>query len=166
MTNPRREAIVNASPLIYLDKINKLELLGKIYGKVWVTTAVLKEVSSGKGGETLRSRIHGFRWIKIVKVAVIPPELMEWDLGEGETSIIAWARKHPGPMLVLDDRAAYSCASLYGLKVTGTLGVLLAAKDMGLLKEIKSSLMDLKASGCWLSAGIVKTALELAGEDD
>jgi hypothetical protein len=164
MAAPGKRAIANASPLICLDKINKLELLGDIYEQIMITTEVMKEIADGKNGPALVKKIKALPWAKIVETTEAPRDLVEWDLGKGETSIIAWAGQYPGILLIIDDRAASRCAKIYGLEVIGTIGVLLRAKELGMVTEIKSSIDALVQSGFWISDHFRKSILERAGE--
>src|SRR4030042_156951 len=109
------QAVVNASPLICLSKINALELLGSLYQQVVIPEAVLLEVQAGESGIELINKLKTFSWIKIVRVESLDPDLIEWDLGAGETSVLVWARRYPRHELLMDDRAASRCARLYGL---------------------------------------------------
>jgi predicted nucleic acid-binding protein len=158
------EAIVNASPLICLDKIGALELLGSIYKYCWVTEEVLTEIRAGEGGAFLDKKLRQYPWIKVIEVQETPERLIEWNLGRGETSMIAAALERPDLEVILDDRAAAKCARSFGLSLRGTIGVLLLAKKEGKLEEIKSSLDALRKAGLWLSESIYERALEKAGE--
>jgi predicted nucleic acid-binding protein len=159
-----KRAVINASPLICLDKINLLGLLEKVYESIVVTTEVMDEIAAGESGPQLAERIKALNGIKIVPGASAPGELVEWDLGRGETSIIAWAALNPGAELIMDDRAACRCAEIYGHKVTGTIGVLLQAKELGVIAEIKHPLDALVESGFWISDRLRKMVLRQAGE--
>ena len=160
------EAVVNTSPLILLDKIGLLELLGSLYQKLWITEAVFEEIRAGDQGAELEKKLKSFPWVETTRLPVPPPELLEWDLGRGETSVIALARKNPGVEALIDDRAASRCARLYGVSCRGTIGILLLAKERGELREVKSSLDALIRAGCWISNPFQKRILELAGEKE
>lgn len=159
-----KEAIVNASPLICLDKIGALELLGSIYKYCWATEEVLSEIRAGENGDLLDKKLRQLPWIKIVEGREPPEMLIEWNLGRGETSMIAAALQRPDLEVILDDRAAAKCARSFGLSLRGTIGALLLAKQEGKLKEIKSSLDALIREGLWLSDKIVERTLKIAGE--
>lgn len=67
--------------------------------------------------------------------------------------------------LLLDDMRAREAAERYGVKFTGTLGVLLEAKRAGLLPEVKPRLDRLDALGFRLARHTRAAALKLAGEE-
>lgn len=67
-------------------------------------------------------------------------------------------------MAVLDDRAARNCAAAFSIPTTGTLGVLLRAKQDGLITALKPEIGRVLSAGSHLSGKVIQTALELAGE--
>ena len=158
------EAVVNTSPLIFLDKIGLLELLGSLYQKLWITEGVFEEIRAGDQGAGLEKKLKSFSWVENALLPEPAQELLEWDLGRGETSVIALAREHPGIEALIDDRAANRCARLYGISCRGTIGILLLAKERGELREVKGSLDALIKAGCWISKPFQKRILEIAGE--
>ena len=87
------------------------------------------------------------------------------DLGAGESSTLALARNHPGACLVLmGDPLGRSHARAHGLAVTGVAGVLLAARNKGLVHGIRPFFERLERSDFRLSREIVRAVLEQAGE--
>ena len=65
--------------------------------------------------------------------------------------------------LVLDDLAARRCALSLGLKVMGTLGVVVAGHRRGLIEDPMGVIERLRTGGMWLSDAVVKQLRELAG---
>jgi predicted nucleic acid-binding protein len=158
------QAVINASPIIFLDKIDHLDLLDQLFSTVWLTSAVLDEVSAGPGGEGLKARLTLVRSIHWLDPSDPASEPLDRDLGKGEASIIAWARLNPDVLLIMDDRAAFARARGYGLSVIGTIGILLLAKERGIIAEIKHPLDDLAKAGCWISEQVREFALKQANE--
>lgn len=158
------EVIPNASPLISLGKIQKLDLLSIIYQRIWVPSAVWEEIKAGPDGPSLVQNLE--QMANVTVVATPPPsdDLLNWNLGKGESSVIALALARPPAELILDDRAAARCANFHALKVRGTLGLLLLAKESGALQEIKSSLLALTENGFWISDALLKKVLLSARE--
>jgi predicted nucleic acid-binding protein len=110
------------------------------------------------------------QWLKGVGLAfVVParpldPILLAWDLGPGETSVIAEASHQTEAVAVLDDWAARRCAQSLGLRCTGTLGVLLMAKRRGLIAEVMPLVSQLQQSGLFLGDRLVQDVRTAAGE--
>jgi predicted nucleic acid-binding protein len=86
------------------------------------------------------------------------------DLDRGEAEVLALALEQQADLVILDERLARHHARRLGLPLTGTLGVLLRAKQQGLVPSVRILVDELQRSGIWLSARVVDEALSLAGE--
>ena len=67
-------------------------------------------------------------------------------------------------LLVIDDRLGRAAARRLGLAVTGTVGVLIRAKEVGLVPAVCPLLEEIRQQGYWLSDALLVTAARLAGE--
>jgi predicted nucleic acid-binding protein len=152
--------VVNASPLIALEKIGCLYLLASLAREVVIPQAVLTEV--GTGPKPLLPEQLGTH--RRVSVPVIHAVVAAWDLGPGESEVVSWAASQPNSHAVLDDRAARNCAAALGVPTMGTIGVLLAAKRAGLIPAVASHIEGLRRAGLYLSDKLVQAALKVAGE--
>lgn len=72
--------------------------------------AVAEEVS-GHSDEAARA-LESHVWLERVPAVQVPPSIASWDLGAGESAVLAWAVTHPGTLVVLDDYAARTCAEV------------------------------------------------------
>lgn len=156
------EAIVNTSPLVYLHRAGALEWLHQLFSEVWVPAAVVQELEEGlrKGHQV--PQVGEYPWMRI-----IAPSVSEWlatDLGPGEISVIALGLENPERIVLLDDARARKLATAAGLKVWGTLRVLLEAKATGLTDQVGPLMKRLQESGMWVSEDIRRRVLALAGE--
>jgi predicted nucleic acid-binding protein len=95
----------------------------------------------------------------------IPQLIQVWDLGNGETEVISWTYVHPDYQAVLDDRMARNCASSLGIRVIGTLGVILLAKKDGVLSQVKPLITRLLDLGFRIAPELLSTAYRLADEE-
>ncbi len=86
------------------------------------------------------------------------------DLDRGEAEVIVLAREISADWVIIDEEAGRSYARHFNLTLTGTLGILLRAKQDGLIPEIKPLLERLLASGVWVSKWVFDDVLALAGE--
>jgi predicted nucleic acid-binding protein len=156
--------IVNTSPLLYLHQIGQLDILPKLYGTVITPTAVEQELALGKAKGIKVPNLNHLNWLKIcaVESASTIPNVI--DLGRGEAEVIALGLKNVDRLLILDDQLGRRVATLYNLRSTGTLGVLIKAKQSGYLSEIAPVIAQLKAQGMWLTQPIIQQALKLAKE--
>ena len=86
------------------------------------------------------------------------------NLGDGEKEVLVLGLETPDSLLILDDRHARRYALALGLKISGTLGVILLAKERGILEAVKPALARLEALGFRLGHKTRQSVLELAGE--
>ena len=157
-------AISNTSPLVYLHRINALELLPQIFSSVWVPPQVVQELDEGRrrGYDVLNPRVYS--WLEIVAPEHMPADWFALDLGVGEVAAMSLALENPDRIVVLDDLLARRTAQAAGLQVWGTLRILLAAKEAGLLSEIGPSVDHLQSTGMYISGELRRRILELAEE--
>ncbi len=133
---PETTVIVNTSPLLYLHQVGQLELLQKLYSVVTVPLAVTRELEVGTQQGIDVPKIDAIEWIQVrpVASAVLVPAVI--DLGQGEAEVLALGLEIPGSLLIFDDKLARRIADLYHLKYTGTLGILVKAKQLGYLASV------------------------------
>lgn len=156
--------VVNASPLILLGKVARLSLLTKLAERVVIPHEVVLEVDAGPAVDPARLWLASEGRRFSAKSDSFDLRVVAWDLGKGETAVICRALSLPGSVCILDDRAARDCARLFGARVKGTLGVLLLAKQAGLIPAVRPEIESLLNSGALLHEGVVREALQLAGE--
>jgi predicted nucleic acid-binding protein len=85
-------------------------------------------------------------------------------LGAGESAVLTWGYVNPGTEVIVDDLAARRCAAALGIPVRGTLGLVLTAKQQGILPAARPVLEQLRLSGMYLSDRVMNQALVLVGE--
>lgn len=149
--------VADASPLIALAQIDRLWLSPRLFGRVIVPPAVVREIAP-----TLP---RPPAWIverplsRPIDAAVVAAGL---DPGEGEAFTLALDLGAPG--VVLDDRRARRLAPALGLHVVGTLGVLRLAKRRGLLAALRPDIDALAAVGFHFTGELAQRVLLDAGE--
>ena len=146
--------ICDTSCLILFDKLNKLDLLKKLYDKIYITPEIEKEF-----GTDLPN------WVKIKHPTNIPlKQTLTQLVDAGEASAIALGFELPGSILVLDDLKARKIAKSLNLKITGSLGILVKLKQQGYIKELKQVLKQVQQTDFRISENIIKKILSIAGE--
>jgi len=80
------------------------------------------------------------------------------------SALIALYRELGAELLLIDDKRAKSFARLNDVKVIGSLGVLILAKEQGLILTVKDDIEALERSDVYLSGTLIKKVLQLAGE--
>ena len=146
--------VANSSCLIALEAIGKLDLLQALYTQIHVPEAVAREC-----GTSLPKWIE----VEVVQNRMLVQSL-RLELGHGEAEAIALSSQLAAPRLILDDKKARRVARLLSLPVTGTLAVLLAAKDRGTISTVKPLVDALKAANFHVSVELVAEILRRAGE--
>lgn len=158
------DAISNTSPLLYLHRTDALGLLPHLFGKIWTTNEVLIELEEGRRRGFDVPEPNRIPWIDVVKPQSIPSEWLALDLGAGELSVMALALENRNRVVLLDDALARRIAQAADLVVWGTLRILMAAKEKGLIERIEPFLERLSLSGMWISNDVRRRVLSLAGE--
>lgn len=158
---PTRHWIVNASPLILLGKIGRLDLLVKVAGgAIIIPQAVFNEAARRHEEAAIVDFIHGTTGCRIEPDVVAPPEVAAWDLGGGETQVIALALALGCERMVLDDKEARRCAKTFRLASIGTLGLVGRAKRLGIIDKAHPVIEQLRRSGLYLSDDLLNRILD------
>jgi len=150
--------VVNASPVIALARVGQVELLTRLPRRVAIPQAVADELRQAPEGDAARNAVEGGLF-KIVKTPAPPSTILAWDLGRGETAVLAYALAHPVWVAVLDDGAARRCARSLSLTYTGTLAVVILAKQYGLIESAGKVLQALREADFRLDDAIIREAL-------
>jgi predicted nucleic acid-binding protein len=158
------DVISNSSPLQYLHQAGVLGLLPAIFGQVWVPEAVVAELEEGRRRSVLLPLLEELPWLKVRAVRDRTLLPLVTHLGDGEKEVLALGLELPGALLLLDDRDARRHALALELEIAGTLGVLLLAKERGILDAVRPVLDRLQALRFRLDARTRLVVLELASE--
>ncbi|MBE9158375.1 DUF3368 domain-containing protein [Nodosilinea sp. LEGE 06152] len=163
---PENPTFINTSPLLYLHQVGQLSILPKLYGTIIAPAAVEQELFIGRERGVDVPDLTDLNWLHIqtIESALTVPNIV--DLGRGEAEVIALGLQNPTGLLILDDQLGRRIAALSQLRYTGTLGILVKAKQAGYLTTVSPVIAKLKTKGMWLTPTIVQTVLELAGEAD
>ena len=130
-----------------------------LFEKIYVPEAVYKEVSIKGKSET------DYLSARVKSVETDTFQVMNGaNLGTGEQEAIALYMELSADLLIIDDARAKKIAYANGLEVMGNVGVLLLAKQRGLINKIRPMLHLLSVSDIHLGANIIEKALKLAGE--
>ena len=132
-----REVICNTSPLQYLHQADLLHLLPTLFGSVQVPSAVAAELAEGRRRGVRLPELAKLPWVTVRPVRDRKLLPLVTSLGNGEKEVLALGLETSGHLLVLDDRNARRYAAAAGLKITGTLGILVLAKEHGFLDSVQ-----------------------------
>jgi hypothetical protein len=161
---PPRVVVANTTPLITLALISRLDLLQQLYGEVVVPLAVRDEILAGGPASIGSAEVRQATWLRVTPLQDPRRADLLADLDRGEAEVLALAQELDADLVILDERLARRHAARLGLTLTGTLGVLLKAKERGLVSTVAPLIDQLRQGGIRLSDGVVAEALKLAQE--
>ncbi|RLE29190.1 MAG: DUF3368 domain-containing protein [Acidobacteria bacterium] len=159
-----RLAVVDASPLIYLARADLFYLLRLAGPEIIVPEAVSREIQARGMDDETASAIRGASWLREVRIREIPSVIQAWNLGLGESTVLAWALANPGCRAIIDDLQGRRCAEALGVPLRGTLGLVLLAKRVGQIDRARPIVDRLRGAGMYLSPTVADAALSLVGE--
>jgi predicted nucleic acid-binding protein len=155
--------ICDTSPLIALSLCNELRFLDILFKDVIVPEKVFDEIMGpGKPeAEKIAAWVQG-KVQKAAKEQMRRALALSLDAGESEAIALFWEKS--ADFLLIDEQKGRRIAARHGIKVVGTLGILLLAKQKGLVKVIKPHIELLRRSSIRISEYLYQKALEIAGE--
>jgi len=157
--------VANAGPLITLATIGRLDLLKALFEQILIPQVVYDEVVVHGEGEPGSQEVKEAVWIRAVQVQDhLAVHLLREALDAGESEAIVLAQELNARYVLLDDGLARRKARLIGLRMTGTLGILLMAKEAGLIPAIRPVLNELRQADFRMSDRVYREVLTRAGE--
>jgi predicted nucleic acid-binding protein len=157
--------VSNSGPLIALASIGKLSLLRDLFGQVFIPQAVYEEVVVRGRGEPGARETSEATWIKTLTAQDrLSVSLLREELDAGESEAIVLAQELQADYVLIDEAIARRKTRLIGLDMTGTLGVLLMAKEAGLIAAVKPLLDALRQTDFRMGSRVYHQILVKAGE--
>ena len=156
--------ICNTSPIQYLYQADVLELLPALAGQVYIPEAVVAELKEGRRRNVLLPALEDLSWLILRPVRDRTLLPLVTHLGDGEKEVLALGLETQDALLLLDDRDARRYARVLALEITGTLGLLLRAKERGILDAIQPVLDRLQSLRFRLNDRTRQMVLKRAGE--
>ena len=158
-----RNVVSNTTPILSLLKIGKLDLLRELYGKVKIPQAVYREIEMGKDRDYYID-VGKLDWIEIMPIQSASARLYLFDLDDGEAETIILAQEQAVDVALMDEKLGRRYAALINVPVTGTIGVILKAKERGLITAVGPLLQELRNKSSWINDSLYEKALAIAGE--
>lgn len=157
------KVVCDTTPIISLLKISQLDLLHKLYGEIFIPRAVFEEVEAGKE-KNYYSDLSKLSWIIVVDIADEGAVKFFHDLDAVEAESIVLATEMQADLVLPDEKRGRWHAKHIGLKVSGTIGVLVKAKNEGLIRKIKQMLTELQVRGVWIGESLKNEILKQVEE--
>jgi predicted nucleic acid-binding protein len=161
--------VSDSSTLIHLAAIGRLVLLKEFYECITVPPAVWREVvdqGKGRAGGVEVEEACQAGWIEVLAPANVGLlRLLQRDLDDGESEVIALAVEQRADLVLLDESDARRTADVYDLPKTGIIGLLIRAKQEGHIDSLKAELDRLlHQGGFWIEERLYNRALHAVGE--
>ncbi len=161
MADSRTPVISNTTPLINLVGVGLLDLLPGLYGEVTIAEVVRDEYLAGRRPND--PELNGLPWLEIAASPTVDLSLPA-QLGAGEAATLRLSIRLEARAVILDEAYGRRLAIRLGLPVVGTLGVLLAAKQSGMLPAVAPVVDQMINQGRRISAELRAKVLRAAGE--
>lgn len=159
--------VSNASPLINLARIGKLDLLRQLYGELFIPEAVWQEVVTDGVGQPGAAEVKAATWIKVQSVTnTLLVRALRQELDAGEAEAIVLALEMESELLLMDERLGREVARHLGLRYIGLIGVLIEAKHKRVLSAVRHHLDELRdVAGFRIRDALYVRVLQDEGEE-
>jgi uncharacterized protein len=156
--------VINASPVILLAKAGLMERVSLLPATFVVPEPVVAEIAGARHDDAAARWLNGAGRQFVRPAVAEAPALAGSEIGSGERAVISWAVVHAGFIAVLDDREARIIAQRLGIRVLGTVGVVLRLKLAGQISDVKPHLVKIREAGGFVSDALFRDVLRRAGE--
>ncbi len=158
--------ISDTTPIITLIKINRIALLEKLFGEVFIPEAVFRELTTNTAfaDEAEIVKASSFLKVKTVQNQQSLSILQAVSgLDDGESEAIILAGELGSDALIIDERKGRKVAQKLGITITGTIGILIQAHNENMIstENAKLYLEQLKNSNIRLSEALIQEALSM-----
>jgi predicted nucleic acid-binding protein len=151
--------IADTTPLNYLILIQQADLLPRLFGKVLIPPAVVKELEDPGTPDSVRAWLSGApSWLHVQPLHSPPDPELDY-LDDGEREAIALAEELGADLLLLDDADARKQAARRNLPFIGTLGILRRAGQLDLL-DLATTLAQLQQTTFYIDPEVIRSVLE------
>lgn len=154
--------VADSSALIALSVCNSLGLLEQLFDTVVVPETVYYEATRPDKNEA--QNIKKFLNGKVHKVDIQNYVFLDGFADLGETEAMLLYKQISADKLLIDDRRGRKVAKINNISIIGSVGVLLAAKEKGLIEKVSPLLKKIATSDIYLSSEVIEMVLDLAGE--
>jgi predicted nucleic acid-binding protein len=157
--------VSDSTIFIGLAKLGKIDLLQNIFTKVFIPEEIFKELVKKGKSKPGAKLIQKAPWIEVKPVSDhTEVNLLTASLERGEAEVLVLAKEIHADLVLLDEEKARKSAILAGFNVMGLLGVLVVAKQSGLIPNIREPIKILQKNKFRISDRTIMKALKKAGE--
>ena len=160
-----RKVVVNTTPLIALSHVGQLDILKKLYGEIMIPEAVYRELSVKTESICKKAVDRSLEWIRVENINnQMAKAMYKTQLHDGEVEVMILSKEMAADVVIIDDANAKKHAKYLGLPVTGTLGVLIKAKQDGYINELRPILNQMVENSIYISQSLIELCLRQVGE--
>ena len=152
----------NTTPFIALASIDRLDLLPKLFGQIHVVEEVINECAAG--GMIVVTPLRGLDWIVPIQSVPRPAPHVLLELDKGEKATLLAALDNHADVVLMDEKIGRNMAEYLGLKVSGTLGVLLKARKAGLIPSFLDAAQLMREQGIFYNSALIDRMAATVGE--
>jgi len=158
--------ISNATPLIAFSRIGRLDLLRKVVAEpLVIPAAVASEISDYERDKSGRIDLTHETWIQTRSVEDEQQvRLLLPTLDRGEAEVIALGLAQQAELVLIDELIGRKVAESLGLRITGSVGILIRAKQLGEIATIKPLIEHMVRQGLYFSQRFLDAVLRQVGE--
>lgn len=156
------KTVPNTTPIISLSSIGKIEILKDLFQEIIIPQAVYDEIKVKQG--------HGYNEVDLSFITVQTIQNTEREkflleqLDAGEVQAIVLSKEINADNTIIDENTGYIIAKESGLNVIRTLSILLKAKEVEIITEVKPLLDEMISKGRWYSNHVYYAFLKKANE--
>jgi len=157
-------AVINTTPLISLAIIDRLGLLDELFDEIIIPGAVFREATAVR--KRYAGQIKTWGREKVLNIKNMKEKAaLELILDEGESEVIVLAQEIEANLVIIDENKARRVARLKMLETTGSIGILLYAKELGKVSAVRPLLDRLINDGIYIGKKLYDRACSLSNED-
>jgi len=157
--------VCNATPLIAFAKIGQLPLMQKIVGNLLIPEAVAQEISAYSSTASGAIILADEPWIQVESLqSQVQMQLLLPTLDRGEAAVIALALEQKASLVLIDELTGRKVAQSLQLNVTGSVGLLIKAKEIGEIDAVSPFLHAMRKKGIYFSQRFIDAVLKHVGE--
>lgn len=162
----QRRIVINTGPILALvAALDDLEILRVLYDEVYIPLEVCNEILAGGTTYFAVKEFEQATWLFKQRDKSNISSFLESSLDIGEASVIETALQNNISTVCIDEAVGRRIARLNHLKLTGSIGILIKAKNTGYPLDLKKSLESMKAKGIWLSDRVIEFALKQTSQE-
>lgn len=160
-----KEIVINTGPLIALvAATGDLEVLHGLYSRIVVPFEVCGEITIGGQSGFAVAEFNAATFLEKLSNPSAIGAFLNNSLDVGEASVIQTSLDLGISTVCIDEAVGRRIARLNGLSITGSIGILLRAKQEGIHVSIRAALANMRRHGIWVSSDLVAAAIKFAGE--